>query len=120
MMTHSYAVRIEHIMSTILKCERFGAANLANADVIERNWYGPVFYALGYLAAQNNTCKEAVEKYIEKYAYYFQFDMRTLLHFESNTQIIDGSSWEIGYNNGKEAVESIISDFRDLAHQYSN
>lgn len=115
MYPHSYAVEIEHILSKMVGCERGGYASTIDADSIESNWYGPVYFALGFLAAFDSEKADDVAEFIDRFSFYFRFDLRTLLSFETDSRSDGAIVYELAYANGKEAVEDIIANLRELS-----
>ena len=111
MYAHNYAVEIEEIMRRVFDCERGGAAGMADADIIEGNWYGAIAFCLGYLY---RTKPIEVEVFIRNYQYYFRFDLKQLLDFAGNTKSINGCEYELEYKNGEDAISAVIQAFDDL------
>ena len=111
----AYAVEIEHIMSSVFNCDRYGVGGIVNSDSIRRNPYFSMVSALTFQYANCTAEKEKrIENFIEKYFYYSDWSLDVLLSFDSNSNIIDGSTYEIDYKNGEEALSNWIKDFSSV------
>lgn len=109
MYAHSYAISIEHVLRRVFDCERSGFAGLVDADVIENNCFAPIAAALGYMYATSDTKKKAaIETFIREYIFYLDIGIRDLVSFISNTREINGIEYTIEYENGEQALDSII------------
>lgn len=111
MRAQSYAVQIEHIMSSVFKCERYGIGGLVNSDYIRKHPYAAMVATLTY---RYYDLEHQANKFIDKYCYYADWSIDTLLGFESNISIINGSTYIINYSNGEEALKTWIQDFKQL------
>lgn len=115
MMTNSQssAIRIEHIMSNVFECERFGVGGLVNSDYIRRHPFMAMMSTLTFLCGSSRNDTTVAAKFFESYHYYGEWSIDELLSFESNCKVINGSTYEIEYANGEEAMESIIAAFSE-------
>lgn len=115
-----YAIEIEHIMSTIFNCNRFGVGGIVNSDVIRRMPFTSMIHALTHnYATADKATRQKLENFIEELSYYCKWSIDDLLEFETNNKTIveNGipNSYEIPYNNGQEAVENLINKFRSIS-----
>jgi len=110
-----YAVQIEHIMSSVFNCERFGIGGIVNSDCIRINPIYSMFLTLTYIyAGANSELKKEIENFIQDNYYYSKWSIDEILEFDSDTHIVDGSEYSLGYSNGIEAISCIIDKFEDL------
>lgn len=114
MYPYSYAVEIEHILSKMVGCKRWGFASAIEADSIERNWYGSVYFVLGYLAALNSEKANDIAEFIDRFSFYFSFDLKTLLSFETDSGSDGVFIYELAHANGMEAVEAVAASLHKL------
>ena len=110
-----YAVEIEHIMSKVFGCDRFGIGGIVNSDCIRQNPYFSMVSALTYLyASADIKQREIITKFIEDNYFYSKWNLDTILEFDTDTKVIDGCEYTLDYTNGVEAIESIIKNFRSI------
>ena len=58
--------------------------------------------------------KQNIEKFLEDSYFYFQFDLDTLLSFETKEKEIEGGMYTLEYDNGEEAIEALEKEFRNI------
>lgn len=110
-----YAVEIEHIMSSVFHCDRFGIGGIVNSDCIRRNPYFSMVSTLTFVYANSDAEKKRqIEQFIDDFSYYSNWNIDTILSFETNRKIVDGSDYQIDYPNGEKAIESIIEQFKNI------
>lgn len=64
MKAQGYAVEIEHILSNIFECERFGFGGQVNSDRIRRHPYLSMVQGLAYLYALNPQKRKAINDFV--------------------------------------------------------
>lgn len=110
-----YAIEIEHIITDVFSCERFGFGGVVNSDFIRSQPFTAIIAALAYkFATADKNSRDKIEKFIEDNTFYFKFSIDELLSFETSEKIIDGIPVEIGYTTGQEAINKIIIDFKEV------
>lgn len=73
MRAQGYAVSIEHDITRVFECERFGFAGIANSDFIRSNPLAAILATCGFIYAQvNDENKSRVEKFIEDTRFYWE------------------------------------------------
>ncbi len=111
----SYAVEIEHILWKVFNCERFGFGGMVDADYIRKYPFHTMMCGLSFLYAKADAVKQkAIEKFFEDYSFYADMSIDDLLSFDNSAKTVDNVTIEIGFKNGKQAIEHIISQFRQL------
>jgi hypothetical protein len=111
----SYAVEIEHILCRVFACQRYGFAGIVNSDFIRSKPFTAIASGLAYLyATADDTKKNNIERFISDYSFYLKLSIDELLSFESSSKEINGITMELEFDNGKLAIEKIISDFGTL------
>lgn len=115
MRSQSYAVAIEHILGNIFGCERFGFGGVVNSDYIRKQPFAALFCGLACLYPNSDSEKKnRIEKFIEDHMFYVDMSIDFLLSFETNSKTQDITTIEIDFNNGEEALQSIIETYRDV------
>ena len=115
MRSQSYAVSIEHILCNIFSCERYGFGGVVNSDYIRKQPFAALFCGLACLYPRSTPEKKArIEKYIENHMFYANMSIDYLLSFETNIKTDDITTIEIDFNNGEEALQSIIETYREV------
>ncbi|MDD3569797.1 MAG: hypothetical protein PHY44_01690 [Lachnospiraceae bacterium] len=110
-----YAVSIEHILSDIFGCRRFGFGGLVNSDVIRKYPLAAISAGLGYLYANANNKKKAeIEGYIENYKYYLEMSLDELMSFDTSSKCTGKFVQEIDYSNGSEAIKDYIDKLQEI------
>ncbi len=105
----------EFIMRDVFQCDRFGACGMADADFIRKHPYTAVAATCMYIYANaDEDKKQNIEKFLEDSYFYFQFDLDTLLSFETNEKEIEGGMYTLEYDNGEEAIEALEKEFRNI------
>ncbi len=111
-----YAVEIEHIMSKVFNCDRFGLSGLVNSDYIRKYPIHSINCALSHLYGKNNHINGEIESFIEKYNFFAQWSIDNILLFETSKQIINGIEYEIPFVHGDLAINTIIEDFKKIVY----
>ncbi len=116
MNAHSYAVSIEHVLRDIMGFDdRGGFGGIIDADFIERNCFTSIACALGYFYANAISSRQnKIEKYINDFKFYLELGLHNLLKFKTNVEVIDGTTYELNFENGEAAIEAIIAELRSL------
>ena len=113
-----YAITIEHILCDIFECERFGFGGIVNSDHIRKYPYHAMTNGLAYIYfSANEGQRKKIDNFIDTNYFYANMSIDTLLSFETNSQIIDGSTYSLDYENGKAALEALIEQFRNLVNR---
>ena len=91
-----YAVSIEHDMSRVFGCERFGFAGIVNSDFIRRNSLAAVLATCGFIYAQvGSEDRTRIEKFIEDTSFYWQMSLDKLLSFETSSKTFELETIEL-------------------------
>lgn len=107
-----YAVSIEHDMSRVFGCERFGFAGIVNSDFIRRNSLAAVLATCGFIYAQvGSEDRTRIEKFIEDTSFYWQMSLDKLLSFETSSKTFELETIELEYENGEKALLDIMDKF---------
>lgn len=114
MKAQGYAVEIEHILSNIFECERFGFGGQVNSDRIRRHPYLSMVQGLAYLYALYPQKRKAIDDFVEHFSFYEDMRMDELLSFDTNEKTIDKCTIQIEKDNGLEQVEYMIEEFRKV------
>lgn len=115
MLSQSYAIRIENILCGVFSCERCGVGGIVNSDYIRRWPVTSMIHAAIYVYSKANDIeKKAIEEYIHKVTFYSEWSIDQLLSFESKEKIIDGITYQLEFENGKQQLEHIIQEFEEL------
>ena len=116
MNAHSYAVSIEHILRDIMGFDdRGGFGGIIDANFIERSCFTAIACGLGYFYANVISARQKkIEKYIEDFHFYLELGLPNLLKFKTNIEVIDGTTYELGFENGEAAIEALINGLRSL------
>ena len=115
MRSQSYAVEIEHILGNIFNCERFGFGGVVNSDYIRRQPFAALFCGLACLYPNSTPEKrECIEEFINNHMFYSDMTIDYLLSFETDTQTEGIATIQIDYENGEEALQSIIRSYREV------
>lgn len=115
MRAQGYAVSMEHDMSRVFGCERFGFAGKVNSDFIRSNPLAAVLATCGFIYARvNDVNKKQVEKFIEDTSFYWEMTLDELLSFETSSKTIGIETRELEYENGEEALIDIMNKFSDI------
>lgn len=98
--SHNYAISVEWIVRDVFHCERFGFGGIANSDFIERAGGMYTAMACSLATIYNHASaghRKQIEDFLNGYSYY------------NDKSIVD-----IINENGKEEVEKIIEEFKNL------
>lgn len=58
--------------------------------------------------------KKEIDNFIEDNIFYSHMSIDELLSFDKSKGVIDGIEIDMVYKNGKEAIETIIDDFKNI------
>ncbi|WP_186424147.1 hypothetical protein [Lacrimispora celerecrescens] len=120
MRSQGYAINIEHTMSKVFNCERFGFSGIVNSDFIRKNPMSAITATCSYLYCNSdNVKKKLIENFLDKVLFYLEFSLDELLSFETSTRTIDKLTIELEYANGEEALIDIIDKFDKLCYEIS-
>lgn len=111
----NYAVRIEQIMRSVFQCDRGDIGGLVESDYIRKYPFTAMISTLMYLC--DCASIDIVLDFFEKYNFYGQWSIDELLSFESNSKEINGCNYEIEYQSGDEAMQSMTDAFSDIYKQ---
>jgi hypothetical protein len=110
-----YAVTIEHILCDIYDCERYGFGGVVNSDFIREQPFSAITCALSFVYSNADDIKRVeIDKFIENYYFFRKMSLDLLLSFDSSTKNIDGITYDISFDNGKKAIDTMIEDFRKV------
>lgn len=114
MKAQQYAIKIENIMRNVFECGNGGVGGLVCSDNIRKQPVYSLYYALVYIYCNDNCSK--INDFISKHLLYSNWSIDTILGFKENTQEINGIQYELCFANGKECLEKIIEDFKEIAN----
>ena len=114
MKAQGFAVEIEHILSNIFECERFGFGGQVNSDRVRRHPYLSMTQGLAYLYALCPQKQKSIDTFVENFSFYEEMSLDALLSFDTNEKTIDKCTIQIEKDNGLEQVEYMISEFRKV------
>lgn len=114
MRAQGFAVEIEHILSNIFECARYGFGGQVNSDRIRKHPYLSMTQGLAYLYALNPQKRKAIDNFVEQFSFCEDMHMDELLSFDTNEKTIDKCTIQIEKNNGLEQVEYMIEEFRKV------
>ena len=114
MKAQGFAVEIEHILSNIFECERFGFGGQVNSDRVRRHPYLSMTQGLAYLYALCPQKKKVIDRFVESFSFYEEMSLEELLSFDTNEKVIDKCTIQIEKYNGLEQVEYMIEEFRKV------
>ncbi|MGE4282842.1 MAG: hypothetical protein AB7G87_03900 [Clostridia bacterium] len=110
-----YAVSIEHILCDVFGCQRFGFGGIVNSDFIRKQPFPAMLCGLSFIYATAGKDKQTeIIKFIEEYSFFSEMSLDLLLSFDTSTKNIDGITIELSFENGENAVENMIEDFRKV------
>ena len=89
MKAQSFAVEIEHILSNIFECDRFGFGGQVNSDRIRKHPFLSMTQALAFLYALYPQRKGAYDSFIDHFSFYEEMSLDELLSFDTNEKVID-------------------------------
>lgn len=119
-LSQSYAVLIEYILRDVFNCERFGVGGIVNSDYIRKHPIASIIHAATYLYAKaSSEQKEIIEKFIQDIIYYSEWSIDMLLSFDSRTKEIDGITYGLEFENGRQQLEHIIEEFKKIVNLIS-
>lgn len=114
MKAQGFAVEIEHILSNIFECERFGFGGQVNSDRVRRHPYLSMTQGLSYLYALYPQKRKNIDNFVEHFSHYEEMSLDELLSFDTNEKTIDICTIQIEKENGLEQVQYMISEFRKV------
>ena len=115
MKAQGYAVSIEHILSRIFNCERFGFGGQVNSDRIRRHPFLSITQGLAYIYATSTSEKRSeISNFNNEYFYYEEMSLDTILSFDTSEKVIDKCTIGINAENGLLLVEKMLEDFRKI------
>lgn len=111
----SYAHPFEVIMRDVFNCDRGGVGGIVDANFIRADPKAAIMATLTYVyRTANEEKRRKIEELITDVDFHFQFDFDTLLSFETSKKEIDGSTYELSYQNGADAIQDIKNRFREI------
>ena len=116
MKAQSFAVEIEHILSNIFECDRFGFGGQVNSDRIRKHPFLSMTQALAFLYALYPQRKSTYDSFIDHFSFYEEMSLDELLSFDTNEKVIDLTTIQIEKENGLEQVQYMISEFRKIVN----
>lgn len=114
MKAQGFAIEIEHILSNIFECDRYGFGGQVNSDKARRHPFLSMTQALAFLYAINPQKRKSIEEFVEHFSFYEEMSLDELLSFDTNEKTIDKCTIQIEKDNGLEQVEYMISEFRKV------
>lgn len=114
MKSQGFAIEIDHILSDIFECDRYGFGGQVNSDKTRRHPFLSMTQALAFLYALNPHKRKAIEEFVEHFSFYEEMSLDELLSFDTNEKTIDKCTIQIEKDNGFEQVEYMISEFRKV------
>lgn len=115
MRAQGYAISMEHDMSRVFGCERFGFAGIIHSDFIRRNPLAAILATCGFVYARgDDSSKKQVEKFIEDTRFYWEMPLDELLSFETSSKTVGIKTVELEYENGEKALEDIMDKFSGI------
>lgn len=114
---HDYAVDIEFSLMKIFECDKYGLGGFVTADVIEGMPLTALFMGASYLYGTTSGDKRtAVEQFIADNYFIcsLQLSMRELLELDLPYYEKGNVRYDIEYENGEVAINSIIERFEKL------
>ena len=115
MTPQSYALSIEDILRKVFSCNTSldTVGGIVNADYIRKNPIMSLVHASTYLYAEADTDKrKSIEDFIDNTSIYNQFSIEDFFSFEGKSKAIDGITYELDSENGKEELNNIIEEFK--------
>ena len=114
--SQGYAIEIEHIMTRVFACDRYGVGAVVNSDFIRKNPLAAILTTCGFLYATEGK-RDKVEKFITDSKFYLQWSLDELLSFKESSRTMDNAIVSLDYENGEIALKSIIDAFRKLCEE---
>ena len=69
---------------------------------------------LTYLYGCGRICTETLESFYSTFEFTIDFSIEELLSFSSNNGMVNGTMYEIEYENGEEAMEAMKDAFSSI------
>lgn len=114
MQSQSWAVDIEHLLSVIFKCERFGFGGIINSDYIRKHPMQSLYIGLAYIYAIDSSKHSEIEKFIQDNRFFDDWSIDTLLSFDKQTKVINGCEYSLDEENGLKALEHILKEYKTI------
>ena len=114
MKEQQYAIKIENIMRNVFGCDNCGIGGLVSSDNIRKQPVYSIYCALVYIYCNDNCSK--INDFISKYLLFSNWSIDIILNFTSDKKEINGVKYELGFSNGKECLEKMIEDFKEIAN----
>lgn len=114
MRAQGFAVEIEHILSNIFECARYGFGGQVNSDRIRKHPYLSMTQGLAYLYAICPQKRIIIDSFVDRFSFYSEMSLDELLSFDTNEKTIDKCTIQIEKDNGLEQVKYMIAEFRKV------
>lgn len=114
MKAQGFAVEIEHILSNIFECDRFGFGGQVTSDKIRKHPFLSMTQGLAYLYALEPQKRKAIDTFNENFSFYADMSLDDLLSFDTNEKTIDITTIQIEKENGLKQVEYMVEEFRKV------
>ena len=109
-----FAIEIEHILSNIFECGRFGFGGQVNSDEIRKHPFLSMTQAIAFLYALHPQKRHIYNVFIADFSFYEELSLDELLSFDTNEKVIDLIPMQIEKENGLKQVQHMISEFRKI------
>lgn len=110
--SQSFAVCIEHTMRDAFECGRLGVNGLVNSDYIRFHPFLAIMCTLTFLCKHDEADDiRIVSDFFGKFQYYDELSIDELLSLKSNVGEIGGHKYEIEYDDGEKALQTMIAEF---------
>lgn len=117
-LSQGYAVSLEHTLWGVFSCERFGVGGIVNSDYIRKYPIASMIHAATYVYANANLKqRETIENFIENVTWYSRWSIDDLLSFGSKENVINGTTYTLEFDDGKQQLEHIIKEFENVIHK---
>lgn len=114
MKAQSFAIEIEHILSNIFECDRYGFGGQVDSDKTRRHPFLSMTQGLAYLYGLCPQKRRCIDDFVEHFSFYEKMSLDDLLSFDTNEKTIEKCTIQIEKDNGLEQVEYMISEFRKV------
>lgn len=111
MKAQGYAVEIEHSLSRIFECDRYGFGGEVNSDCIRKHPFLSMTQGLAYLYALFPNKRKMIDSFNEHFSFYSEMSLDELLSFDTNEKTVGISTVQIEKENGLKQVEYMIEEF---------
>ena len=103
-------------MASALHCSSYDPKSFIDATSIELHPFHSMMYTLMTMYDPIKT-KPHIDAFYNKYSQYADYSMSEILSFETDTKVDGITTIQISYDNGQQAIESMIEEFRNLCNQ---